>query len=66
MAELIREDNRYGGIRVQLMAMTEKARIPLQIDVGFGDNITPGPEQIPFPSLLGHSRRPLAARRLCA
>ena len=44
-AEPVREDNRYGGIRVQLMAMMEKARIPLQIDVGFGDKITPGPEQ---------------------
>jgi hypothetical protein len=52
-AAQIREDNRYGGIRVQLMAMMEKARIPLQIDIGFGDKITPGPEKIDFPSLLG-------------
>jgi hypothetical protein len=52
-ADPIREDNRYGGLRVNLMALLEKARIPLQIDVGFGDKITPGPEQIAFPSLLG-------------
>ena len=57
----IREDNRYGGIRVQLMAMMEKARIPLQIDVGFGDKITPGPEQITFPSLLGQEVARLSA-----
>jgi predicted nucleotidyltransferase component of viral defense system len=57
----IREDNRYGGIRVQLMAMLEKARIPLQIDVGFGDKITPGPEQITFPSLLGQEVARLSA-----
>ena len=57
----IREDNRYGGIRVQLMAMMEKARIPLQIDIGFGDKITPGPEQIAFPSLLGQERARLSA-----
>ncbi len=60
-AEPIREDNRYGGIRVQLMAMMEKARIPLQIDVGFGDKITPGPEQIAFPSLLGQEVARLSA-----
>jgi hypothetical protein len=60
-AEPIREDNRYGGIRVQLMAMMEKARIPLQIDVGFGDKITPGPEQITFPSLLGQEVARLSA-----
>jgi hypothetical protein len=60
-AEPIREDNRYGGIRVQLMAVMEKARIPLQIDVGFGDKITPGPEQITFPSLLGQEVARLSA-----
>lgn len=60
-AEPIREDNRYGGIRVQLMVMMEKARIPLQIDVGFGDKITPGPEQIAFPSLLGQELAQLSA-----
>jgi hypothetical protein len=57
----IREDNRYGGIRVQLMVMMEKARIPLQIDIGFGDKITPGPEQIAFPSLLGQEMAQLSA-----
>jgi Nucleotidyl transferase AbiEii toxin, Type IV TA system len=60
-AEPIREDNQYGGIRVQLMAMIEKARIPIQIDVGFGDKITPGPEQIAFPSLLGQEVARLSA-----
>jgi hypothetical protein len=43
------------------MAMMEKARIPLQIDIGFGDKITPGPEQIAFPSLLGQEVARLSA-----
>jgi hypothetical protein len=43
------------------MAMMEKARIPLQIDIGFGDKITPGPEQIAFPSLLGQEMARLSA-----
>jgi predicted nucleotidyltransferase component of viral defense system len=57
----IREDNRYGGLRVNLMALLEKARITLQIDIGFGDKITPGPEQIVFPSLLGQETPHLSA-----
>jgi hypothetical protein len=60
-AEPIREDNRYGGLRVNLMALLEKARIPLQVDIGFGDKITPGPEQIAFPSLLGQEAARLSA-----
>ena len=57
----IREDNRYGGLRVNLMALLEKAKIPLQIDIGFGDKITPGPERIIFPSLLGQETPHLSA-----
>jgi predicted nucleotidyltransferase component of viral defense system len=57
----IREDNRYGGLRVNLMALLEKAKIPLQIDIGFGDKITPGPERIVFPSLLGQETPHLSA-----
>ena len=48
----IREEQEYGGIRVTLVGMLHKARIPLQIDIGFGDAITPGPEKITFPTLL--------------
>jgi hypothetical protein len=38
---LIREDQRYGGVRIQMTAMLDNARIPIQIDIGFGDAITP-------------------------
>ena len=41
IARPIREDAVYDGIRVNVMAMLGKARIPLQVDVGFGDSITP-------------------------
>ncbi len=40
------------GLRVKLMADLGSARIPLQIDVGFGDAITPDPESATFPALL--------------
>jgi hypothetical protein len=48
----IREDNIYGGLRIMLTAMLGVARIPLQVDIGFGDAITPGPMEIDFPTLL--------------
>lgn len=48
----VREDNHYGGLRVQTTAHLGNARIPVQIDVGYGDAVTPEPAQIKFPTLL--------------
>lgn len=48
----IREDVAYGGMRTTLVGVLNEARIPLQIDVGFGDAITPAPEAIEYPVLL--------------
>jgi predicted nucleotidyltransferase component of viral defense system len=49
----IREDQEYGGQRVKLEMTLEQARIDLQVDIGFGDAITPGAEMVDFPTLLG-------------
>ena len=49
---LIREEQAYDGIRVTLVAVLHKARIPLQVDIGFGDAVTPEPERIEYPTLL--------------
>jgi hypothetical protein len=48
----IRENLAYGGIRVQTYAVIDGARIPIQVDIGFGDIITPGPVEIDYPVLL--------------
>jgi len=48
----IRDDNEYGGMRVNLTAKLDQARIPVQIDIGFADAITPGPVEREFPVLL--------------
>jgi hypothetical protein len=48
----IREEQAYGGIRVTFMGILHQARIPVQIDIGFGDVVTPEPERIEFPTLL--------------
>lgn len=51
-AEEIREDNLYQGVRVTLVARLGKARVPIQVDIGFGDAVTPKPVQTDFPTLL--------------
>jgi predicted nucleotidyltransferase component of viral defense system len=48
----IREEQEYGGIRVKLIAMLGSARIPLQVDVGFGDTVVPPAKVQTFPVLL--------------
>ncbi len=51
-AKEIREGQKYDGIRVTLVGMLNEARIPLQLDIGFGDVITPAPEKIEYPTLF--------------
>ena len=51
-AEEIRKEANYAGARVKLVATLEQASIPLQVDIGFGDLVTPAPEQIDYPVLL--------------
>lgn len=51
-AEPIREDNAYGGVRVRLVGRIGSARCSLQVDVGFGDAVTPAPESVAYPALL--------------
>jgi predicted nucleotidyltransferase component of viral defense system len=49
----VREDEEYAGVRVELMTKLGNARIPVQIDIGFGDVVTPEPAEVEFPALLG-------------
>ena len=51
----IRHDQSYGGVRVKLVARLGRARIPLQVDIGFGDTIHPGREEAEYPTLLDHA-----------
>lgn len=52
-AALIREEVEYGGVRVRTTATIDGARVPIQVDVGFGDAVTPAPVEIDYPTLLG-------------
>jgi predicted nucleotidyltransferase component of viral defense system len=49
---LIREEQEYGGVRVQVIARVTTAQVRLQVDVGFGDAITPEATLVDFPALL--------------
>jgi predicted nucleotidyltransferase component of viral defense system len=48
----IREAQDYPGKRIKLPVRLGNARLNLQIDVGFGDAVTPEPAEISYPTLL--------------
>ncbi len=48
----IRAEDEYVGQRATLWAYLGKARIRMQVDFGFGDAITPGPEDVEYPTLI--------------
>jgi predicted nucleotidyltransferase component of viral defense system len=48
----IDEEQEYEGLRVNFLARLERARISLQVDIGFGDAIVPDPEEIQYPGML--------------
>ncbi len=50
--EEIRKDAGYAGARVLLTGELAKARCKTQIDIGFGDAVTPGPVHAVYPVLL--------------
>jgi Nucleotidyl transferase AbiEii toxin, Type IV TA system len=51
-ATRITEGAEYGGVRVRIKGRLGNARFHLQVDVGFGDVIIPGPIRIEYPALL--------------
>ncbi len=42
----------YGGIRLTMIAEVAGARLPVRIDIGFGDVVTPSVREIEYPSML--------------
>jgi predicted nucleotidyltransferase component of viral defense system len=51
-AEEIRKDAGYAGARVLISGEIAKARCKTQIDIGFGDAVTPGPVDATYPVLI--------------
>ena len=52
VAQPIRDHQLYDGFRVNTSAYLGTAVIPIRIDIGFGDVVTPGPSEIEYPALL--------------
>jgi predicted nucleotidyltransferase component of viral defense system len=50
--EAIREEVEYGGSRIRTTAALAGARVPITVDIGFGDAVEPGVEDIDLPVLL--------------
>ncbi|MGI8494909.1 MAG: nucleotidyl transferase AbiEii/AbiGii toxin family protein [Pyrinomonadaceae bacterium] len=67
----IRADKVYQGIRLTMRAVLDGARIPLQIDIGFGDAVTPAAEtktldtilDLPKPSLKIYPKETVVAEK---
>jgi hypothetical protein len=51
-AEVARAEDEYSGLRVTLQATIAGARLPIQVDIGFGDVVTPSALEVDYPSLL--------------
>lgn len=70
----IREEVEYGGLRLRTTAAIGGARISLTIDIGFGDAVEPGAEELDYPSmldfpmprLLGYARETVIAEKFQA
>ena len=54
----IRKEANYAGVRVMLVGLLGSARCPVQIDIGFGDAVVPGPEDASYPVILGEMPAP--------
>ena len=54
----IRKEANYAGVRVTLQGKLDSARCPVQIDIGFGDAVVPGPDEVHYPIILGEMPGP--------
>jgi predicted nucleotidyltransferase component of viral defense system len=59
--ERIAEDADYHGVRAKFRGQLGNARIPMQIDIGFSDVMTPGPVKIHYPAILDYPGAELQA-----
>ena len=72
-AEDIRKESNYSGTRLTLTGVIDNAKCPVQIDISFGDAVTPAPElaiypvmfdDMPAPSLSVYPRYTVVAEKL--
>jgi predicted nucleotidyltransferase component of viral defense system len=54
----IRKDSNYAGVRLNMLALVDRARCQIQVDIGFGDVVTPGPIEADYPTILSGFEQP--------
>jgi predicted nucleotidyltransferase component of viral defense system len=70
--KLIKEDADYEGVRVKFLATLQNSRVTMQLDMGFGDVVFPGPKRTEYPVILdfpaphvrAYSRETVVAEKL--
>ena len=62
--EAIRQGSLYHGQRVKLLALLERTRVDLQVDIGFGDAVVPPAVIVEFPVMLDFPAPRIPAYRL--
>lgn len=55
---IIKERDKYSGVRVKFIGNLGNTRIPMQVDIGFGDVITPSPVETNYPTILENVNSP--------
>lgn len=60
----IREQEAYDGVRIKVRENLGNARLNIQIDIGFGDVITPGPLWVEYPTILDNDQPKIQAYTL--
>jgi predicted nucleotidyltransferase component of viral defense system len=61
ITERIREEQEYQGVRVKFKAFLGKAKLSIQVDIGFGDTVTPGAQRMDYPVILDFPKPSLRA-----
>ncbi len=56
--EIIKEEADYQGVRVSFLGFLGKAKIPMRLDVGFADIVTPDPNELELPTILENMSKP--------
>lgn len=54
----IRKEANYSGTRITLLGLIEGAKCPVQIDIGYGDAVTPAPESAVYPVMFDDMPKP--------
>jgi predicted nucleotidyltransferase component of viral defense system len=59
ITETIQKEGQYTGTRVRIGGSLGNIKQQLQIDIGVGDHVTPGPQEIEYPTIISGLNHPV-------